>query len=47
MAWELLNKKSTVRDDYYRFVCEKCAPTFAYYGYFVYEKELIKRANER
>lgn len=47
VAWELLNKKGIVHDDYYRFVCEKCAPTFAYYGYFVYEKELNTRANER
>ena len=46
IAWELLNKKSVVHDAYYRFVCEKCAPTFAYYGYFIYEKELKKRASE-
>lgn len=33
-----------VRDGYYAFVCEKCASTFGYYGYFVYENELKERA---
>lgn len=33
------------RDGYYAFVCEKCASVFGYYGYFIYENELIKRAN--
>lgn len=36
----------TVRDGYYAFVCEKCAPTFGYYGHFMYEKELKARAKE-
>lgn len=47
IAWELIDKKNVVHDDYYRFVCEKCAPTFGYYGYFIYEKELRKRADTR
>lgn len=47
LAWKLLNKDDTTRDAYYRFVCEKCAPSFGFYGYFIYEKELVKRANER
>ncbi len=34
------------RDGYYAFVCEKCASVFGYFGYFVYEKELEKRARE-
>lgn len=46
IAWELLNEKDIPKDAYYRFVCEKCAPTFGYYGYFVYERELKKRASE-
>ena len=45
-AWELLNKKTLNRDSYYRFVAEKCAGTFGYYGYFLYESELKKRAND-
>lgn len=36
----------TPRDGYYAFVCEKCASVFGYFGYFVYEKELGKRAEE-
>ena len=32
------------RDGYYAFVCEKCASVFGYYGYFMYEKELLERA---
>lgn len=47
LAWKLLNKNDTNRDAYYRFVCEKCAPSFGFYGYFIFEKELKKRANER
>ena len=43
-AWKLFNLDTTMRDDYYRFVCEKSAPSFGFYGYFVYEKELKKRA---
>jgi len=34
------------RNGYYAFVCEKCAPTFGYYGYFLYEKQLKERAKE-
>lgn len=33
-------------DGYYAFVCEKCASVFGYFGYFIYEKELEKRARE-
>lgn len=34
------------RDGYYAFVCEKCSSVFGYFGYFVYENELNKRASD-
>ncbi len=34
------------KDGYYAFVCEKCASVFGYFGYFLYEKELGRRASE-
>ena len=43
-AQELLDTEDLPRDGYYAFVCEKCAPTFGYYGYFLFEKELTERA---
>lgn len=43
-AWELLNKDTIPHDEYYRFVCDKCASSFGFYGFFLYEKELRKRA---
>lgn len=43
-AYELLNSPNPTRDGYYAFVCEKCAPTFSYYGYFLVADELNKRA---
>lgn len=45
-AMSALDSTDNDRDGYYAFVCEKCAPTFGYYGYFVYENELRKRATE-
>ena len=45
-AYELLNDPSAPRDGYYAFVCEKCAPSFSYYGYFLAAQELTKRAEE-
>ncbi len=44
-AWERLNKETTKHNEYYRFVCDKCAGCFGFYGYFLYEKELKKRAS--
>jgi len=47
---DLLKKAEKILDEYepkngyYAFVCEKCAPTFGYYGYFAYETELKERA---
>ena len=40
-AAALLDGPGYPRDGYYAFVCEKCAPTFEYYGYFA-EAERLK-----
>lgn len=45
-AKSLLERQKESGDGYYAFVCEKCAPTFGYYGYFLYKKELTERAKE-
>jgi len=45
-AEELFYTESLPRDGYYAFVCEKCAPVFGYYGYFLAEQELNRRARE-
>ena len=45
-AYDLLNTESLPHDGYYAFVCEKCAPSFSYYGYFMAAEELMKRAEE-
>lgn len=45
-AEELLNTDGLPKDGYYAFVCEKCAPVFGYYGYFLTEQELNRRARE-
>ena len=45
-AEELLNTESLPKDGYYAFVCEKCAPVFGYYGYFLTEQELTQRARD-
>ena len=45
-AIALLDSKMLPRDGYYAFVCEKCAPTFAHYGFFYYEQVLSARAEE-
>ena len=45
-AYELLNKDYLTRNGYYAFVCDNCAPTFGYYGRFLYEKELRDRARD-
>lgn len=39
-AKELIDTPALKRNGYYAFVCEKCAPTFEYYGYFLYANEL-------
>ena len=43
-AQELLDSETLPHDGYYAFVCEKCAPTFAYYGYFAFHDALLSRA---
>ena len=45
-AYDLLNAENVIRDGYYAFVCEKCAPAFSYYGYFMEAEELEHRAKE-
>lgn len=45
-AISLFDLPNLTRNNYYAFVCEKCAPTIGYYGYFAAEKELLKRAGE-
>lgn len=43
-AYTLLVDDSLPRDGYYAFVCEKCAPGFAYHGWFVAAQELEQAA---
>lgn len=43
-AQKVLDEKYSETDGNYAFVCEKCAPTFGYYGRFLYETELKERA---
>ena len=45
-AEALLNTESLPRNGYYAFVCEKCAPVFGHYGWFMTEAELKRRAEE-
>lgn len=44
-AADLLDDPQAPEDGYYAFVCEKCAPTFSYYGYFIEAEKLEKKAN--
>ncbi|MBQ9911092.1 MAG: tetratricopeptide repeat protein [Lachnospiraceae bacterium] len=43
-AETLLDTESLPRNGYYAFVCEKCAPVFGYYGWFLTEQTLKERA---
>lgn len=43
-ASALLDTESVPHDGYYAFVCEKCAPTFDYYGWFIAANDLKERA---
>lgn len=45
-AKKLIDTPTLKRDGYYAFVCEKCAPTFEYYGYFLYANELKELSKE-
>ena len=43
-AYALLTESDVKQDGYYAFVCEKCAPVFSYYGYFLAANDLKQRA---
>ena len=43
-AQALLDTPCIPRGGYYAFVCEKCAPTFEYYGWFAAANDLKERA---
>ncbi len=45
-AAELLKTRDLPRNSYYAFVCEKCAPVFGHYGWFIEEAELTEAARE-
>ena len=45
-AWDNLNAPGLPRDGYHAFTASKCAPTFAHFGYFIYDMELRRRAKE-
>lgn len=45
-AEKLLNTQKLPRNGYYAYVCEKCAPVFGYYGFFLTEQRLMERAKE-
>ena len=45
-AQALLGDPSAPHDGYYAFVCEKCAPVFDYYGYFLVAQELREDAEK-
>lgn len=45
-AEKLLYTENLPKDGYYAFVCEKCAPVFGYYGFFLTEQELNRRARK-
>ena len=45
-ASELLDTESLPRNGYYAFVCDKCAPVFGHYGFFLKEAELRERVKE-
>lgn len=40
IAWELLSCDEIERDGNFAFVCSKCYPSFGFFGYFEYEKQL-------
>ena len=43
-AAALLHDPALPHDGYYAFVCEKCAPSFEYYGYFMEAEQLNQEA---
>ena len=45
-AWKCLDDKNIKRDGNYAYICEKCAPAYEFFGYFMQKAELEKRAND-
>ena len=45
-AEKIFDDENVVRDGYYAYVCEKCAPTYEYYGWFVIAKKLNDLADK-
>lgn len=45
-ALETLDSDTVKRDGKYANTCDKCAPSFGYFGYFLAEEDLKKRAKE-
>ena len=45
-AWDHLNDQSIVRNGNHAQVCEKCAPSFAHFGFNAEAKELAARSKE-
>lgn len=43
-AWVYLNDPALPKDGYHAFTISKCAPSFEYFGFFLYAKELKERA---
>ena len=43
-AWEHLNAPGLKRNGYHAFTISKCAPSFDYFGFFLYAAELRQRA---
>ena len=45
-AWKCLNDKNIKHDGNYAYICDKCAPAYGFFGYFMQKAELEKRAKE-
>ncbi len=45
-SYECFNSPNIERNGYYAYVCDKCYPTFEYYGYFMYASELKSRMEQ-
>jgi len=45
-AWEYLNTPGLAHDGYHAFTISKCAPSFEFFGYFLWSKELKERSEK-
>ena len=45
-AWDCLSAPGLKHDGYHAFTISKCAPTFDYFGFFLYAKQLRERAEK-